>query len=176
MSRSGKVKGKQYFRYSLGIVLMVLIDQLSKVMAINHLRGQESVSLIKNVLELNYLENLGAAFGAFSGKRAFLVIFTLLLTGVIGYRLICLPEDKKYQGMKLCLIATISGALGNLIDRIFRGYVVDFIYFVPIDFPKFNVADSYIVVSLFVLMIMLFTYYNDKEAGFLLSLKKRIDE
>ena len=77
--------------------------------------------------------------------------------------------------MKICLMAIISGALGNLVDRIFRGYVVDFIYFVPINFPKFNIADSYIVVALGFLMLLLFTYYNERDTEFLLSLKRRME-
>ncbi len=168
------MKQKQYSLYSIGILVMILMDQLSKWMAIHFLKGQSNFLIIRDVLELEYLENRGAAFGSFDGKRVFLVLLTVALTGLIIYRLICLPEDKKYLGMKICLMAIISGALGNLLDRVFRGYVVDFIYFVPINFPKFNIADSYIVVALCILMILLFTYYQEKDAEFLLSLKRKM--
>ena len=168
------MRQKQYFLYGIGIFVMVLIDQISKLMAIRYLKGQSNFLIIKDILELEYLENRGAAFGSFDGKRIFLVLFTVLLTLLIAYRLICLPIEKRYTGMKICLVAVISGALGNLLDRVFRGYVVDFIYFVPINFPKFNIADSYIVVALISLMLLLFTYYHENETEFLLSLKKRI--
>lgn len=169
------MKQKQYFLYSIGILGMVLIDQISKWMATYYLKSQSNFLIIKGVLELEYLENRGAAFGSFDGKRLFLILLTVALTILIAYRLVCIPEDKKYRGMKICLMAIISGALGNLVDRIFRGYVVDFIYFVPINFPKFNIADSYIVVALVLLMLLLFTYYHEKDTEFLLSLKRRME-
>ena len=169
------MKQRQYFLYSIGILAMILIDQFSKWMAIHFLKGQSNFLIIKGLLEFEYLENRGAAFGSFDGKRVLLVLLTLVLTSLIIYRLICLPADKKYRGMKICLMAIISGALGNLLDRVFRGYVVDFIYFVPINFPRFNIADSYIVVALCILMILLFIYYQEKDTEFLLSLKRKME-
>ena len=74
--------------------------------------------------------------------------------------------------MRICLLLIISGAIGNLIDRVSRQYVVDFIYFVPIDFPKFNVADIYITIGVAILGVLLFFYYNDEEFNALLTIKK----
>ena len=83
-----------------------------------------------------------------------------------------IPEGKRYLPMRLSLLLIVSGGIGNLIDRIANGYVVDFIYFVPIDFPKFNVADCYVTVGMAVLCFLCFFYYKDDELDFLFSLKQ----
>lgn len=71
--------------------------------------------------------------------------------------------------MRICLLFILSGAVGNLIDRLTRRYVVDFIYFVPINFPKFNVADIYITVGVTVLTVLMLFYYNEEECGTIIS-------
>lgn len=74
--------------------------------------------------------------------------------------------------MRLCLLFILSGAVGNLIDRVSRNYVVDFIYFVPINFPKFNVADIYITVGVAILALLLFFYYKDEELEILMTIRR----
>lgn len=71
--------------------------------------------------------------------------------------------------MRICLLFILSGAVGNLIDRLTRRYVVDFIYFVPINFPKFNVADIYITVGVAVLAVLMLFYYSEEECGTVFS-------
>ena len=84
-----------------------------------------------------------------------------------------LPAEKRFAGMRIGLLFIAGGAVGNLIDRITQQYVVDFIYFVPIDFPKFNVADIYITIGVALLAVLLFFYYNDEEFETLLAIRQK---
>ena len=129
-------------------------DQLTKQWAVAVLKGKESLVLIKGVLEFSYLENTGAAFGSFRGLQIPLILVTLVIIVFVVYKLVTLPDNKRFYPIRICGVFLISGAVGNLIDRVMNRYVVDFIYFVPIDFPKFNVADCYVTVTVFVLIFL----------------------
>lgn len=148
---------------------LLLADQYTKRLATLHLKGRPPFVLIDRVLEFYYLENTGAAFSSFSGKQTFLIILTTLVIIVLAWRYFTLPAGRRFVWIRLCLLFIISGAVGNLIDRIARRYVVDFIYFVPINFPKFNVADIYITVGVAVLAALMLFYYSDEECGVMLS-------
>lgn len=155
----------------LGIILLAVIaDQITKYQAVAHLKGKESFVLIKGVLEFSYLENAGAAFGSFQGMRIPLILVTLVIIGVLIWKLYRLPQNRRYVPIRLVGIFLISGAVGNLIDRVKNRYVVDFIYFVPIDFPKFNVADCYVTLSVIALILLLLFYYKEDERDTILSL------
>ena len=127
----------------IGTVAMLFIlaaDQLTKYWAIIRLKGQEPIKLWQDVFHFVYAENRGAAFSMLQNKRIFLILFTvvsILLVLWIIYSNKLKFNKAAYGG--LCMIA--AGGIGNLIDRVFRAFVVDFIYFVPINFPVFNVAD-----------------------------------
>ena len=155
----------------LGIILLAVIaDQITKYQAVAHLKGKESFVLIKGVLEFSYLENAGAAFGSFQGMQIPLILVTLVIIGVLIWKLYRLPQNRRYVPIRLVGIFLISGAVGNLIDRVKNRYVVDFIYFVPIDFPKFNVADCYVTLSVIALILLLLFYYKEDERDTILSL------
>lgn len=152
------------------ILLAVIADQITKYQAVAHLKGKESFVLIKGVLEFSYLENAGAAFGSFQGMQIPLILVTLVIIGVLLWKLYRLPQNRRYVPIRLVGIFLISGAVGNLIDRVKNHYVVDFIYFVPIDFPKFNVADCYVTLSVIALILLLLFYYKEDERDTILSL------
>lgn len=152
------------------ILLAVIADQITKYQAVAHLKGKESFVLIKGVLEFSYLENAGAAFGSFQGMQIPLILVTLVIIGVLLWKLYRLPQNRRYLPIRLVGIFLISGAVGNLIDRVKNRYVVDFIYFVPIDFPKFNVADCYVTLSVIALILLLLFYYKEDERDTILSL------
>lgn len=154
----------------IGIFLLILLDQYTKHLAILHLKGQPSFVLLDRILEFSYLENIGAAFSSFSGKQTFLIVLTTLVIIVLAWRYFTLPAGKRFLWIRTCLLFILSGAVGNLIDRLCRRYVVDFIYFVPINFPKFNVADIYITVGVAVLAALMLFYYNEEECGTLVSI------
>ena len=150
---------------------LLLADQYTKWLAISHLKGQKPFVIISRVLEFSYLENTGAAFSSFAGKQTLLICLTTVVTLLLLWKYLTLPDGKRFVPMRLCMLLILSGAVGNLIDRVRLGYVVDFIYFVPIDFPKFNVADIYITVGVAVLAFLLFFRYSDEDMEALLSFR-----
>lgn len=153
----------------IGIFLLIFLDQFTKHLAILHLKGQAPYILLDRILEFSYLENTGAAFSSFSGRQTFLIILTAIVIIVLVWRFFTLPASRRFLWMRICLLFILSGAVGNLIDRLTRRYVVDFIYFVPINFPKFNVADIYITVGVTVLAVLMLFYYNEEECGTIIS-------
>ncbi|MDD6208858.1 MAG: signal peptidase II [Clostridiales bacterium] len=158
---------RNYIKYFAGIILLTILDQVTKKAAIHYLAGGKDLELIPDVLVLHFLENRGAAFGILENQTLFFVLFGILILGGIGFCYFRLPLEKKYIPLQWIGIFISAGAVGNLIDRIFRGFVVDFIYFQIIRFPVFNVADIYVTVGSIVLIILLFFYYKDEEFNFL---------
>ena len=137
----------------LSIAALTAADQIIKYFVLLYLKPVGSVGAINGFLEWNYVENTGAAFGSFSGNTALLSIITAVII-IAGIAVIIL---KKINNKFLLVTATviIAGGLGNLIDRIFRGYVVDFIKVLFIDFPVFNFADILVTCGSFMLIIYL---------------------
>ena len=128
---------KQYIFAALGVVILVLLDQYTKLLAIAHLKDQSAFVLWNNVFELHYLENRGAAFGIFQNQRWFFVIMTVVILVIVSWFYGRTPVEKRYLPLRICMIILTAGAIGNFIDRLTRGYVVDFFYFSLIDFPCF---------------------------------------
>ncbi|MCI6553046.1 MAG: signal peptidase II [Lachnospiraceae bacterium] len=153
--------------------VLIYIDQATKLLSADRLRGQADYPLIPGILEFSYLENTGAAFGIFSGRQSFLIGLTGLIMLFLVFKYFHIPRGGRYLPLKAAFILIISGGIGNLIDRVSHGYVVDFIYFVPIDFPKFNAADCYVCIGMALLCILCFLIYKDEELGFLFTLRPR---
>ena len=158
---------KQYIRNAVsvlpGIIVLIALDQITKYAAVAGLRDSGPYVILDNVLELLYIENRGAAFGIMNGMRIFFLILAPLISCVLLAGIACIPKGTKYLPLKLTLSAIIAGALGNFIDRLINGYVVDFIYFMPIDFPVFNVADIYVTCGAFMLVILIMFKYSDED-------------
>jgi lipoprotein signal peptidase len=142
-------------------------DQLTKLLAVKNLKGKADIPLIPDVLYFQYLENRGAAFGIFQDRKIFLVLLTSLILVGVCYVLWKIPADKKYIYLKLLCFLITAGGIGNLIDRVRLDYVIDFIYFAPIDFPVFNVADIYVSVGMVFLFTVVLFYYKDEDFEFL---------
>lgn len=134
--------------------VLLAIDQISKYFASINLRGTGGISLIPGVFELSYLENPGAAWGLLGGMQWLFLIMTAVILILILYAWVKVPRIKKYTAFRILSSILAAGAIGNAIDRFFRGYVVDFFYFSLIDFPVFNVADCYVCVSLILILII----------------------
>ena len=158
----------------IGVALLLALDLWTKTLAVTYLKGQESIVLIPGVLELEYLQNTGAAFGILRNQQWFFYIVTVLMLICILGIYYKMPMIKKYLPGHMVLIFITAGALGNFIDRLKLKYVRDFIYFSLIDFPKFNVADMYITVGCVVVFILILFIYKDDDFAFL-SLKKKQD-
>lgn len=147
--------------------LLVCIDQLAKYLAVAHLKNKPPIVLIPGVFELRYLENRGAAFGILQGKTILLILVTLVILAAMLFVYVRTPLERKYRPLRGILIFVVASAFGNLADRILQDYVVDFLYFSLIDFPIFNIADCYVVVSGLVFLGLCFFYYKEEDFSFL---------
>lgn len=151
----------------IGAVLSALLigfDQLTKYWAVSGLKDKDAFVLWNGVFELRYLENRGAAFGILQGQKWPLVIFTIVILAILIYVFLNkIPMGKKFFFLDLISILFFAGAIGNFIDRIAQDYVIDFFYFCLIDFPIFNVADIYVTVAAFLLIMLVFFYYKDED-------------
>lgn len=157
-------------------VLLILADQFTKHLAVIHLKDKEPITLFQDVLELQYLENRGAAFGMLQNQKIFFIFIALLILVVITWVLLKTPDRRKYRSLHLLLVLIASGAVGNMIDRLRFDYVVDFIYFVLINFPIFNVADIYVTVATACLVILLLFVYKEEDLSFLSFNQKKYRE
>ena len=158
-----KKKTTQCILASISVFLLVLCDQLTKIAAIESLKNKPAIELIPGVFQLQYLENRGAAFGMMQNQRFFFLIITVVVLGIMVYLYSLTPVTRRYLPLRLCMVFLAAGAAGNFIDRLLRGYVVDFFYFSLIDFPIFNVADIYVTVTFFVLVLLIFFYYKEED-------------
>ncbi len=145
------------------VIVLLLIDLFTKNLATNFLREKPSVVLIPGVLELQYLENRGAAFGIMQNGQIFFSLIAIAAIIAIVYFRYLTPRTKHYRPLRVLLLFIIAGAAGNLIDRLTINYVRDFIYFSLIDFPIFNVADIYVSVGTFLLVILILFYYRSED-------------
>ena len=139
---------------TIGVFFLIMFDQLTKYLAVSHLKDGSSMVLIPGVFELTYLENRGAAWGMLENFRWLFLIFTAVACGGLAYGYIKSLPSKRYRNFRILCVFLLSGAIGNAIDRLFHGYVVDFFYFSLIDFPVFNVADCYVTVSIVLFLIL----------------------
>lgn len=147
----------------LAIILIILgigLDQLTKYLVVHNIKNSGSLTIIKNVLRITYVENRGAAFGILQEQMWFFILITVVTLSVLFYMLI-----RNYKHMSLWVIISLSmvigGTIGNFIDRWRLGYVVDFIslrFFNRYDFAVFNVADMLIVVGGIMIMIAILVH------------------
>ena len=178
-------KIRRYLLFFTLAAVLVGVDQWTKHWAVSTLKTGTEISLIPHTLSLVYVENPGAAFGILHGQQGFFLLITVIvLTGIL-YVLWKLPlqckaknfggenKGKSYYPLFIALCFVFSGAIGNFIDRQLQSYVVDFIYFSPIDFPVFNVADIYVTCASFLLVYLLGFYYKEEDMGFLKKTSKK---
>ncbi len=153
--------------FAAGILLLAAVDQGLKYLASITLKGTEGVTLIPGILELQYLENRGMAFGMLQGKQILFLIFCLAFFALIIYIFVRIPKNRYFLPLVVTGVFLAGGAAGNFIDRLFRGYVVDFIYFSCIDFPIFNAADIFVVCGGIALVLLTLFRYQDGDFEFL---------
>lgn len=146
--------------YMISLVVL-LADQLSKILVLKYLKDIGSLPIIRNVLHFTYVENRGAAFGILQHQKWFFIMATLL---IVGFIVIYFRRNKDYpKPMMIGLSLIVGGAIGNLIDRILYSFVVDFVDFRV--WPVFNIADSAIVIGqiLVAYVILKYDVLNQKE-------------
>ncbi|MBE5967992.1 MAG: signal peptidase II [Lachnospiraceae bacterium] len=158
---------KEHIRHFIYLCILIVIDQASKYWAKAALSAGNAITIIPKVLKLQYHENSGAVWGILQGKAGALSILTIFILAALFFVYLHIPKDKKYTVLKLVFLLIAAGAVGNMIDRIHYNYVVDFIYFELINFPVFNIADSYVTVASALIIILAIFYYKDEDLAFL---------
>ena len=134
--------------FSTALVTLIL-DQLSKFLVKANFQLNESLPIVSNIFHLTYIHNSGAGFGILQGQKLLLIFASVIAIGVILYYLDSIKEDGK---LLQCLVGfVLGGTIGNLIDRISYGYVVDFLDFRI--WPIFNFADSFVSIGIIGLVI-----------------------
>ncbi|MBQ6493842.1 MAG: signal peptidase II [Erysipelotrichaceae bacterium] len=141
--------------YALSVVILTIIDQYSKKAIVSSIELNEKIRIIPGFFSLTYVRNFGAGFSILQNATVFLIVLSAAAIIVLSYMLIKTRKNDLLSIISYLLI--IAGALGNLIDRVRLGYVVDFLDFLIFgyDFPVFNIADSYITVGCFLLILQL---------------------
>ena len=188
-------KSKKTILFSGCLVLfLIALDQFTKYLAVTFLKGNQPISIIKDVFELKYLENTSAAFGVdpisilqnifhfeifeqnpdiyLHFRMGFFYILTIIMIAVFVWVFLKIPNVKRMLYLDFTFLFLSAGAIGNLIDRITQQYVVDFLYFKLIDFPIFNVADIYVTCSAIALLILGLFYYKDEDIELIFPSKK----
>lgn len=147
------------------IVFLALVaaDQIIKYMAVIKLMPVKNIDVIENFFSLTYVENRGAAFGFLQGAKWLFIILTIIICVLCAVYYVRLKRENKYKLTRAAIVLICSGAIGNLIDRLFRGYVVDMFnfYIFGFDYPVFNFAD--ICVCIGALLLLSGTLFFDKE-------------
>lgn len=156
----------------LSFIILIVFDQWTKYLAVEHLMNKEPFIIIDGVFQLRYLENRGAAFGMMQGQQTFFLVTGIIAVIVLAYVYFKLPWEKRFLPLRAVAMFIAGGAVGNMIDRVALGYVVDFFYFELIDFPIFNVADIYVTCATIVLALLILFYYKEEELDCLFPKKK----
>lgn len=162
MNNTVKHKSIPQMLLSLPVIALLLgLDQWAKYWAYNDLRINGPVTLIKGVFSFTWTQNDGAAWGMMGGNVLlnWLPVLIALVILVFYQRV---PMTKRMLPLNILMLLLFSGAVGNRIDRSLYGYVQDFLYFELIDFPIFNIADCYIVVSCIAMIFFFLFYYKDE--------------
>lgn len=148
--------------YAILFIILIAVDRLTKQWAIDSLRVKEW-EIIPEFFSFHYLENHGAAWGILQNATAFFVLITIVILAVMVYFYGKIPTQRRYHLLRFSILVLAAGAIGNFIDRIQLGYVVDFIYVECISFPVFNIADCYVCVAAVLLLYCLLYKYKDED-------------
>ena len=144
-----EIKNKKIIILIIIGIIIILLDQISKFIII-----EKNITIIPSFLSFTYTENTGAAFNIGSNNLLFIILVNIIILGIIIKFIKERKEDVNFK-ILISLVLILAGGIGNLIDRIFRGYVVDFIDVNLFKFPNFNIADISIFIGIFLLIIML---------------------
>ena len=147
--------------FFLGIFIIALIDQAAKFFAAGLLPTIQTIPIIDDVFHLTYVENTGAGFGVFAGYTWILTLLTVVvIVAAVSYVVVKRPHNRMFlTGFTFML----GGAVGNVVDRIRLGYVIDFFDFRLINFPVFNIADCFITVGAIIFAVYVIFYSDKKE-------------
>jgi len=170
---------RKYILPLIAVSAMVAIDQWTKYLTVLYVKGTEGFYIIDKVLRIYFVKNEGMAWGMLQNKQVLFIIITPIVIFLLAFIYYRIPFEKKYILARVCILLLTGGAIGNLLDRIFRGerlfhgYVVDMIYAEFIDFPVFNVADSFITVGFAILIFSIIFIYKEKDFDTVFPQKKK---
>ena len=146
--------------YAVFIAAVVAADQLAKYLTVANIPLFSDVPFIPGLLQLTYVQNTGAAFSSFQGQQWLFAVMFVIFTGLILWEFYKKPMHfTKLE--RWCIAAVYAGGLGNMIDRVRLGYVVDMIETTFMEFPVFNVADCFITCGCILLMAHLFLFNKE---------------
>lgn len=170
---------KSGFWCVLFIAVLIFLDQYTKHLATDKLMGKDAVDLISGVLQFTFVGNKGIAWGMLWDKINFVVILTTIISILLLFLIFKIDlrinfyiknnveklssKIKTLKVLQIIFLVMFSGAVGNLIDRIRIGYVIDFIYIKLINFPVFNVADIFVTLSMVALIILCLFRIDENE-------------
>ena len=149
-----------FLYYSLFAGLIVAADQITKFLTVANIELYADVPFIPGLLQLTYVRNTGAAFSSFEGQQWLFALIFVVFTGMLFYEYYKKPMG--FTGFeRWCIAAIYGGGLGNMIDRVRFGYVVDMIETTFMEFPVFNVADCFITCGCILLMVHLILFNKE---------------
>ena len=150
----------QFLAYILFVAGIVAADQFTKYLTVANIALYEDVPFLPGLLQLTYVQNTGAAFSSFEGQQWLFALIFLFFTGLVLWEYFKQPMGfTKLE--RWCIAAIYGGGLGNMIDRIRMGYVVDMIETTFMEFPVFNVADCFITCGCILMMAHLILFNKD---------------
>lgn len=147
------------FGYLLLVLVLICLDQWLKIWVTTNIALDHSKHFIPRIMDLTNLHNYGAAWSMFQGQQLFFGIVTIVVIGGVGY---CFWSFRNRHEILLCLSLILAGAIGNFIDRLLQGYVVDMFEFLPVNFPVFNVADMCLTIGVILLIIIVLREDEEK--------------
>ncbi|MCL1999287.1 MAG: signal peptidase II [Turicibacter sp.] len=145
------------------VVILVVLDQIVKQWARDYLHEAQRLPIIDGIIGFRWATNAGAAFGIFYGGRWFFVVFTIIVIVVMLVYEFKLPYTKQLLYLRIPMVMILAGAIGNFIDRLLFGYVVDMFEFLFINFAIFNVADILLTTGTFIYIFLTFFLSAEKE-------------
>ena len=150
-------------RLTIYSLVFLIIDLLIKIIVINFMELYDTIKIIPGFFNITYVRNTGAAFSILEDSRIFFIVITFIALIVIYLFLLKDKVLNKYQTFLYSML--IGGIVGNLVDRIIYGYVIDYLSFniFGYSFPVFNIADIYICVGIGLFVILLFAVYKDED-------------
>lgn len=151
-----------YLLYTAVILILVGCDQLLKSWTVHHLLLGESTAFLPGFMQLTRVHNYGAAWSSFSGKTALLIVVTAALMIAVAYLLI--RRIVRHPLGVAAAVLILGGGVGNIIDRIVHGYVVDMFDLLLFDYPVFNLADCFVVAGVILGAVYYLWFYEKYDA------------
>lgn len=151
-------RGRKLVPYLILTSILVVIDQVTKYLTVQNIALYESIKVIPDVFSLTYIQNTGAAFSILEGQMWFFYLVSVVVLLFLFYYLYTEGQHQKILGVILSIV--IAGTIGNFIDRVVHQYVIDMLRLEFINFPIFNIADSYLTVG--VILLFIYMLYEER--------------